>query len=63
MSLSEILATATLQKREADVGTSPRVVRIIPRRAGSISSLDGAKTILKVKLDKLKMSLSELSLL
>ena len=49
MSLSEILATATLEKRETDLGTSPRVVRLIPRRTGSISSLYGVKTNLKTK--------------
>ena len=46
---SEILATATLEKRKTDLGTSPRVVRLIPSRAGSISSLYGAKTNLKAK--------------
>ena len=49
MSQSEIVATATLEKRETDLGTSPRVVRLIPRRAGSISSLYGAITNLKAK--------------
>ena len=49
MSYSELLATATLEKRKTDLGTSPRVVRLIPRRAGSISSLYGAKTNLKAK--------------
>ena len=39
----------TLEEREADLGTSPRVVRLIPRRAGSISSLYGAKTNSKAK--------------
>ena len=46
---SEILATATLEKRETGLGTSPRVVGLIPRRAGSISSLYGAITDLKAK--------------
>ena len=45
----EVLATATLEKRETGLGTSARVVRIIPRRAGSISSLHGGKTNLKQK--------------
>ena len=49
MSESEIFATATLEKRKTDLGTSPRVVRLIPRRAGSISSLYRAKTNLKAK--------------
>ena len=42
-------STATIEKRETDLGTSPRVARLIPRRAGSISSLYGAKTNLKAK--------------
>ena len=46
---SEILATATIEKRENGLGTSPRVVKLIPRRAGSISSLYGALTNLKAK--------------
>ena len=56
MSCPEILATATLEKRKTDLGTSPRVLRLIPRRAGSISTLYGAKTNLKAKkkLCKLK---------
>ena len=41
---SEILATATLEKRETGLGTSPRVVGLIPRRADSILSRYGAKT-------------------
>ena len=44
--------TAALKKREihwTDLGTSPRVVRLAPRRAGSVSSLYGAKTNLKAK--------------
>ena len=49
MSNSEILATATLEKRKTDLGTSPRVVKLLPRRAGSISSLYGAKPDLKAK--------------
>ena len=49
MSWSGILATATVEKRKTDLGTSPRVVRLIPRSAGSISSLHGAKTNLKAK--------------
>ena len=42
----EILATGTLEKRETGtgLGTPPRVPRHIPRKAGSISSLYGAKT-------------------
>ena len=43
----KIIATATIEKRENGLGTSPRVVELIPRRAGSISSLLGAKTNLK----------------
>ena len=43
------IATATLEKRETDLGTSPRVARLIPSRSGSISSLYGAKTKLKAK--------------
>ena len=39
----------TIEKRETGLGTSPRVVRLIPRRAGSISSLNGAITNLKAK--------------
>ena len=46
---SEILATATIEKRENGLGTSPRVVKLIPRRAGSISSLYGALTNLEAK--------------
>ena len=49
MSWCEILATATLEKRKTDLGTSPRVVRLIPSRAGSLSSLYEAKTNLKAK--------------
>ena len=50
MSKAEILATATLDKRKTDLGTYPRaVIRFIPSRAGSISSLYGAKTNLKSK--------------
>ena len=49
MGWSENLATATLEERKTDLGTSPRVVRLIPRRAGSISSLYGAKPNLKAK--------------
>lgn len=33
---SEFLASVTLEKREIDLGTSPRVVRRIPRRGGQI---------------------------
>ena len=44
-----MLETATREKRETGLGTSPRVVKLIPRRAGSISSLYGAKTNLKAK--------------
>ena len=49
MSYSELLATAALEKRKIDLGTFPRVVRLIPRSAGSISSLYGAKLIWKQK--------------
>ena len=42
-SYSDILVTATLLKRETALGTSPRVVRLILTRAGSISSLHGGK--------------------
>ena len=35
--------------RKTDVGTSPRVGRLILRRAGSITSVYGAKTNLKAK--------------
>ena len=49
MSWFEIIATATLKKRKTGLGTSPRVVRLIPRRPGSISSLYGANTDLKAK--------------
>ena len=38
-----ILVIATLPKRDSDLGTSPRVVKLIPRRAGSISSIYGPK--------------------
>ena len=47
MSQSERLATATLEKWETGLGTSPSVVRHIPMRVSSISSLYGAKTNLK----------------
>ena len=47
MSLSEILAIATLENRLTDLSTSPTVVRLIPSRAGKISSLYGAKPNLK----------------
>ena len=50
MSWSKILASATLEKRKTDVGAYPRVVRLIPRRAGSIYSLYGAKTNMKANL-------------
>ena len=49
MSLSEILATATLEKRETDLGTPPKVVRLIPRRAGSVYFIYGAKTNSKAR--------------
>ena len=49
MSWSENLATATIEKRQTGLGTSSRVVKVIPRRAGSISSLYGAKPNLKAK--------------
>ena len=51
ISQSEILATATLEKRETDLSgyTSPRLVRLIPRRDGSVCSLYGAKTNLNAK--------------
>ena len=49
MSWYEVLATVTLEKRETDLGISLRVVRLIPTRTGSISSLYGAKTNLKAK--------------
>ena len=49
MSEFEILPTATLEKRKTDLGTSPRVVRLIPRRAGLISSVYEAKTNLNAK--------------
>ena len=49
MGEAEILATVTIEKRENGLGTSPRVVELIPRRAGSISSLYGALTNLKAK--------------
>ena len=49
MSWSENLATATIEKRQTGLGTSSRVVKVIPRRAGSISSLYGAKSNLKAK--------------
>ena len=45
----KIIATAILEERETGLGTSPRVVRLIPRKAGSISSPYGAKTNLKEK--------------
>ena len=41
--------TSIVERVETDLGTSPRVVRLIPRRAGSISSLYGAKTYSKAK--------------
>ena len=47
-SYSDILVTATLLKRETALGTSPRVVRLIPTRAGHISVLYGQKTNMKV---------------
>ena len=56
MSNPEILATATIEKRETGLGTSPRVVKLIPRRAVSISSLHGAKTNLKAKKNMLATS-------
>ena len=40
----KFFATATIEKRETGLGTSPRVVKLIPRRAGPISSLYGANT-------------------
>ena len=49
MNESEIIATATIEKRYTGLGTSPSVVKLIPRRAGSISSLYGAKTNLQAK--------------
>ena len=49
MSHPENLATATIDKRETGLGTSPRVVKLIPGRAGLISSLYGAKTNFKAK--------------
>ena len=49
MSESEILATATIEKRENGLGASLRVVELIPRRAGSISAIYGAVTNLKAK--------------
>ena len=50
----EVPATATLEKRETGLGTSSRfVVRLIPRRAGSISSFYGAKTGLKAQKKKI----------
>ena len=42
------LATATLEKRDIALGISPRVVWLIPRKVGPISSLPGARTNLKV---------------
>ena len=42
-------ATATIENRENVLGTSPRVVKLVPRRAGSVSSLYGAITNLKAK--------------
>ena len=44
-----MLATETLEKREPDLGTSPIVVRLILRGAGSIFSRYGAQTFLKAK--------------
>ena len=39
--------SATFEKRETDLGgTSPRVVKLIPRRAGSISSCYGANLLI-----------------
>ena len=49
MSWSEILATATIEKRENRLGTSPRVVKRIPRRPGLISCHYKALTNLKAK--------------
>ena len=49
MSLSEILEPATLEKRGTVLGTSPRVVRLFPRRAGSIFALCGAIINLKAR--------------
>ena len=37
----EILATASLEKRETGLGTSPRVVRSIPRGAGLFPRFPG----------------------
>ena len=51
MSLTEIFATATLEKRNTDLDTSPRVVRLIPGRAGSISPLSEAKANLNAKIN------------
>ena len=40
---SGIIVIATLEKRETDLGTSPRVVKLIPRRIFSIFPIYGAK--------------------
>ena len=44
MSQSDTSPTATLEERKTGLGTSPGVVRLVPRRAGSISLLYGANT-------------------
>ena len=50
----------SLAKRETDLGTSPSVVRLIPRRAGSISSLHEANTSTSLKFESKKPSVCNL---
>ena len=52
MSKNDIISTGTLEKRETYLGTSPKVVRIIPRKAGLISGLSQAKTHSKANKKK-----------
>lgn len=49
MGRSENLAIVTLEKRETALGTSSRVLGLIPRRVDSIFSGSGVKLNLKVK--------------
>ena len=43
------LATVIIDKRETGLGISPKVVKLIPRKVGSIYSLYGVKPKLKAK--------------
>ena len=47
MSLPDILPTATVENRQTDMGTSLKVVRLIPKKNGLIFLFYGAKPNLK----------------